>query len=128
MWTELLENPRALEMFQPEPLLEGVSLNKLLLDRDGPTVTMMIQIREYPANPPAKWRGERHNAVMIELQAMGVGQIELLGWTVDNRLSLAIRRLPEGNLRIVAVGTSVKVELDCGWLRVVGVTPYRHVA
>ena len=35
-WTDLLENPKALDMFRPEPSLECVVLTKLLIDRDGP--------------------------------------------------------------------------------------------
>jgi hypothetical protein len=57
-------------MFDREPSLEAATLTKLLMDRDGPTV---------PANPPAKWRMQKHNAVMIEGQAMGVEHVGILG-------------------------------------------------
>jgi hypothetical protein len=123
MWTEALENPKALEMFNPEPLLKGVTLGKLLLDRDGPTATITIQIKEYPTNPPVKWRVRQYNAVTIELQAMAIEDIRILGWTTENQVSISIKRLPEGGLWFQAVGSS-EVELHCGWLRVIGVTPY----
>lgn len=128
MWTEVLENPKAIEMFNPGPSLECVTLSKLLLDRDGPTATMTIQVRDYPANPPAKWRVQQHNAVMIEVQAMGLEHIKVLGWTTANQVSISIKRLPEGKLWIDAAGEGTEVELRCGWLRILGVTPYLQAA
>lgn len=128
MWTSALENPKAIEMFEPEPSLEHVLLSKLLLEQDGPTVTMAIQLREYPANPPAKWRIQEHNAVMIELQAMGVEYIELHGWSTENQVSISIEPLEGEKFRINALGASTHFELRCGWLRIVGVTPYRRAA
>jgi hypothetical protein len=124
MLTEALENPKAIEMFVPEPSLECVILTRLLLDREGPTVTMHVQLRDYPARPPAKWHLQQHNTVVMELQAMGVEHFLVKGWTVDNNVSISIERLADRKLKIRAVGASVEIELRCGWLRVVGVTPY----
>ena len=126
MWTEELENPKALEMFMPEPSLEGIIMNSISLERNGPTVTMSIQAREYPANPPAKWRLQEHNAVTIELQAMGVELFEIHGWTTENLVSIWIDRLPSRKLDIRASGAATDVKLRCGWLRIVGVTPYHR--
>lgn len=128
MWTKILENPRALEMFTDEPSLERVVLSTLLLDRQGPTVTMGVQIRDYPANPPAKWRLQDHNAVMIELQAMGVEHFVEQGWTVDNQVSISIERVANEKIYIQMSGGSIELELRCGWLRVVGVSPYNRAA
>lgn len=125
-WTDLLENPKALEMFRPEPSLECVFLNRLLVDRDGPTATVSILAREYPEEPPARWRMQGHNAVMIELQAVSVDHIQLEGWTTENLVSISINRLPDGNLNLHAFGTTTDIELRCGWLRIVGVTPYHR--
>jgi Immunity protein 50 len=126
MWTDLLENPKALEMFRPEPSLECVVLTKLLVDRDGPTARMSIQAREYPEEPPARWRMQGDNAVIIELEAMGVDHIKLEGWDTENLVSISINRLPDGKLNLHAFGTTTDIEPRCGWLRVVGVKPYHR--
>jgi hypothetical protein len=128
LWTELLENEKALGMFTSEPSLDGVVLSRLVLDREGPTVTMMVQMRDYPAFPPPKWRLEEHNAVLIELQAMAVNHVVAHGWTSENRVSISIERIADGNLQIRAFGEALEIELRCGWLRVAGVTPYRIAA
>lgn len=126
MWTQLLENPSALGMFAAEPSLEDVLLNHLVLDREGPTVTITVQLRDYPDKPPAKWHAQKHNAVTTDLQALGVEHLLVRGWTVDNLVSIAIERLPNKKLKIRVSSKSVGIELLCGWLRVVAVTPYRR--
>jgi hypothetical protein len=60
---------------------------------------MSIEVREYPANPPAKRRMQQDNAVTIELQAMAVEHIDLRGWNVENRVATSIDRIATGKLR-----------------------------
>jgi len=114
-------------MFDREPSLEAATLTKLLIDRDGPTVTISMQIRDYPSDPPARWRMHQHNAVMIEVQAMGVEDVSIAGWSTDNKVSILVERLP-GRIRIQASGEGTDIEIRCGWLRIAGVTPYCRVA
>jgi hypothetical protein len=126
MWTETLDNRQAVQMFEHEPALDGVTVSRLVLDQDGPTAMMAIQLHEYPPNPPTKWRMHDYNAVAIQLQAMGIEHVELHGWASEDRVSISIDRLPNGKLRIHASGPTADFELICGWLRVAGVTPYRR--
>jgi hypothetical protein len=85
---------------------------------------MAVRLRDYPATPPVKWRGREHNAVMMEIQAMGLEQSRIQGWSTDNQVSISIERLSNGKLNIHAFGETTDIEIVCGWLRVVGVTPY----
>ncbi|MBY0503852.1 MAG: immunity 50 family protein [Bryobacteraceae bacterium] len=126
MWSSVIENPRAIEMFQQEPSLENITLSTLLLEHEGPTVTMVVQLRDYPASPPAKWRLQDNNAVTMDLQALGVEQITLSGWSTENQVSILIERAAGGQLRLRARGTTTDVEILCGWLRIIAVTPYRR--
>jgi hypothetical protein len=128
MWAEFLESPKAVEMFNPEPSLDNVRLSALLLDHNGPAVTMTIQVRDYPVNPPVKWRIQQYNTVTIEVQGVGLEQITMAGWAVDNLVSMVINRLPEGKLSLHATGQATEIEMRCGWLRILGVKPYRKAA
>lgn len=125
MWSKELENPEAIRMFEEDPLLEGVTVAKLVLDQNGPTVTLGVTLRDYPSNPPAKWRSAGYDSVTIELQALAVSHVRLEGWTTDNEVSILIERRSEDTINIKVVGRMIAAEIACGWLRVSGLTPYK---
>jgi hypothetical protein len=110
MWTELVENPKALAEFENGPALDSVFVMKMELNRDGPTVTLSIGIIDYPKNPPARWLLAEANAVTIDLQAVGVTNFQCSGWATENATSLSITREATGKIHMNCTQGSLALE------------------
>ncbi|MFY1583559.1 Imm50 family immunity protein [Micromonospora sp. WMMD734] len=84
-WIDLVTNPQGLrEVFnQNPPLLNGVSLHELVVDREGPTLQLKLDLPAYPANPPAKWIRCGFNTVQIRLLFGGVSDLRLVGISTE---------------------------------------------
>jgi predicted NAD/FAD-binding protein len=99
---------------------------KILLESGGPTVTLSIAVEDYLSHPPAKWRMVHANAVTIELQALAVEAISIEGWSIDNRITCEIKRMPDGKLSVNGQGKQIRFNVLCGWIRIAHVLPYLH--
>jgi hypothetical protein len=80
-WIDAVSNPEGLrEVFQGDPpLLAGVAVHTVSVDREGPTLRLRFDLPEYPANPPAKWQRSRFNTVQVELLFGAVRELSVNG-------------------------------------------------
>ena len=126
-WLEAVENPEAVTgLFEHAPSLENVEITTVELNRDGPTLTLSILLREYPTHPPARWQREGSNAAALRLQMIGVESLTFEGWTTENRATITLERAPEDLLLLLAIGATLKLSCSGGWLHVKGVTAYQR--
>jgi Immunity protein 50 len=93
-WTQLLVDPRAVRAIFGEtcPSLDGVELHEVVLDRDGPTVSLRFDLRDFPTDPPTKWREAGFNRVQVSLQAIGVRELDIRGLLTEPTLDLSTFR------------------------------------
>jgi hypothetical protein len=128
-WLELAENPEAASsLFDLPPSLQNVEVFTFKIDRDGPTAELTIRLDEYPASPPLKWRTKKANAVIMTLQLLALGDIEVKGWSTTNRAEMQITRLNAKQLEIVAKGAYFTIRATFGFLRIAGFSPYHFSA
>lgn len=128
MWTELIENPKAITaIFSAIPSLDQVQLLRITLSRDGPTVDLAIALNEYPENPSPRWEKSQSNAVVLEIQLMGISALSIEGWSLDNVVTLKLERRESGQLQLEAIDSTLRFKCNFGWLRITGVTPYHRV-
>jgi Immunity protein 50 len=127
MWTAFLENPEAItSVFDTEPSLDDVYLYGIELLEDGPTVNFKIRLKDYPQNPPARWKyihGES-NTVVITLRALGINRLDISGWSTENFVSCKISRTDEEELSVVIKGNSTEIDVMCDFLRVTYISAY----
>ncbi|WP_433310994.1 Imm50 family immunity protein [Micromonospora sp. CA-269861] len=92
-WIDLVTNPQGLREIFPEgpPPLSGVSLHGLVVEREGPTLRLRLDLPAYPADPPARWHRAGFNTVQIELLFGGVSELRLVGISTDVIADLEIR-------------------------------------
>ena len=127
-WAELAENPKALtSLFDEVPSLSNVEILSIKMDRDGPTVDLVVAVKEYPGSPPLRWRTNREHAVAINLQLMALESFRIEGWSTENHGEITVFRNGEGKLELFAKGVDFQVRSTFGFLRIVRVSPYHLV-
>jgi len=98
-----------------------VKVIELKLHHDGPRMELRADLSDFPDHPPAKWKANKFNAVQISLDFWGVQEVEILGWTSQNLLSVTVSQPHE-----VEAYTGFKRVLQCQCLsfRIANVSGY----
>ncbi|MFE3322003.1 Imm50 family immunity protein [Nocardia sp. NPDC059195] len=123
-WVDALHEPRSIRgVFGAfTPSLDGVVLHEIRLHRDGPSVYLRFDFREFPTDPPRKWGVVGYNTVQVELCLYAVESVEISELstvsvidlnisTIDRNGKVAVRAWTSGNsttrLNVVAGSVSV---------------------
>ncbi|MFD4354299.1 Imm50 family immunity protein [Nocardia sp. NPDC058518] len=123
-WVDALHEPRSIRgVFGAfTPSLDGVVLHEIRLHRDGPSVYLRFDFREFPTDPPRKWGAVGYNTVQVELCLYAVESVEVSELstvsvidlnisTIDRNGKVAVRAWTSGNsttrLNVVAGSVSV---------------------
>ena len=96
-WAELLDHPRTIRaIFGVAPSLDQVELHSILLDRDGPSATLDIELAEaeFPGDPPEKWREAGFNRA-VGLKYGGIRELDIRGLETGPIFDLKIERVGE---------------------------------
>ena len=93
-WTSALVDATAIQrIFGGEPPeLRNTRVHDVTVSRDGPQVTIRIDLPAYPAAPPAKWQREGFNTVQAEITFVGAREISLKGFGRDPVADVEITR------------------------------------
>lgn len=80
-WFELLVNSQAVKSIYKDevPSLRDVDVHSLLLYRDGPKLSIRLNLKDYPSNPPEKWSAQGFNTVQIVLSFLDLKSISMSG-------------------------------------------------
>lgn len=96
-WIDAVLDPRGvLAVFGGEaPPLNGADVHSVSVHRDGPSVALVFDLRDYPEEPPAKWAGQGFTTVQLTLNCVGVENVRLTGWGTEVVADLSIQRVDE---------------------------------
>ncbi|WP_433349412.1 Imm50 family immunity protein [Micromonospora sp. CA-111912] len=120
-----MTNPQGLrEIFRGDvPSLDAVDVHDFLIDREGPTLRIRLDLRTFPADPPVKWRRSGFNTVQVELLFGGISNLSLEGVSVDMVADVNIRRdvkialaITSPTVRVTATSASVTISRIAGYV------------
>lgn len=85
-WIEFIVNSQPIKSIYGDcaPSLNNVEIHSIIFHRDGPTVSIKLNLNEYPLKPPKKWEIQRFNTVQIVLSFSGVKSVSMSGWVYTN--------------------------------------------
>lgn len=80
IWLDSLDDDRPIRAVYGEqfPSLTAVVFHEVCLHRDGPRVTLRLDLSEFPAHPSKKWLQQEANVVQVELMLIGIQRLSLL--------------------------------------------------
>ncbi|MGX1810000.1 Imm50 family immunity protein [Nocardia sp. NPDC055321] len=125
-WLDLVVDPQPIRSVfkESEPSLTGISLQSLCMHRDGPRVTLRVDLSSYPDNPPAKWVQRQANTVQVELMFVGVTEWSIQGIGVDSILSLDVSRIGGGIHATTGPDSVPQIIITAGALLVSSISAY----
>lgn len=124
-WIEALDDAAPLRaVFGSQALSSNrVELLSLMVDRDGPTVTLGVELTDFPAVPPAKWVG--CNTVHADIVFMAVEEFDVTGFARQMTVELDVQRSRDGRLRLTIASDDTQVSVAAGHARVGAIAAYR---
>ena len=124
MWYEVCLNPAAMtHLYEVPPPLDRVEVHEVILHRDGPRLTLRIELPAFPDNPPPRWP-EGANAAQVTLDLWGVSGFEQKGWGLTNRGALALGRNGDSEITFSFESESAYIRGKCEMARISRVSAY----
>jgi hypothetical protein len=127
-WVELLtESKKISSIFGSDlPLLEDIELHEINFHRDGPIVTLRMDLNDYPPNPPKNWLLNKYNTVQIHLEFLDIQSCTLENWTKTSyRLKLDLK-MESDLVSLSAASDDFKIKLKSKFLYVSDITAYQN--
>ncbi|MDH1262928.1 Imm50 family immunity protein [Pseudomonas sp. GD03944] len=125
VWTEILVDATALRAVygQDTPSLEGINLHSIEIERDGPSVLLRFDLRDFPKKPPKKWTISAFNRVQLSLLAVGVSELQINGLRSDCMINLEITK-ENGIIHIRSYHGAIKIDIKAEHLLLGSISSY----
>ncbi|MGW7350324.1 Imm50 family immunity protein [Streptomyces sp. NPDC054784] len=119
-WTILLEGATAIHAIYGDhtPRLDAVSLHEVSLAREGPQLTLRMDLAEYPSSPPSKWAAQGFDTVQIQIDLFGLQSVCL-----ENLSAMII-----GDLAITREGGVISTRFDSRQMKLQAVSDFASLA
>jgi len=91
----LMDNRSVMSVFKRAPSLKGVCINELTLREDGPSMSLRIDLNDFPLTPPTKWKTQGANRVQLTLCFIDVSQLAIQGWGRNNIGDVTLEKVNE---------------------------------
>ncbi|MFE6063533.1 Imm50 family immunity protein [Streptomyces sp. NPDC056431] len=112
-WADLLVNPEDLQrLYTALPPLSAVTVRSVHLNHYGPTVTLRIDLTEFPQNPPSEWRETGFDRLQCHLQFLAVEHLEMRGWNPPSIAEIQIERCGDHRIRLTAGSPSFTLSFE----------------
>ncbi|WP_148873207.1 Imm50 family immunity protein [Serratia marcescens] len=82
LWTDYLIHSQAINAIYHGhgPTLKNVNIHEIIFNRDGPKISIRLNLNCYPKNPPKKWLAQKFNTTQITLSLMNIKEAQISGW------------------------------------------------
>jgi len=114
-WSQFFEDGiKPVDLFFSKlPPLSGIRMMGIILDENGPSISLRFNLSTYPDKPPKKWIEGQFNQAQLTFTSFSVIDLEIKGWGLDNVGDMTIEK--EGAdiiLRFISPNASIKLVCD----------------
>lgn len=128
LWTDYLISSKYIDSIYHEnkPNLNNVDIHEIIFHRDGPKVSIRMNLNEYPENPPKKWLFQKFNTVQLTLALIDIKEVSMSGWVDTNYIAdVKIDKIDEGvcvnltgiNLNLMVRASYIDVESIVAYIK-----------
>lgn len=125
MWSEHVYDLKPIKgIFGEEiPPLIG-QLHEVVLHKDGPSLKLRMDLKDFPKELPKKWVEKNFNTAQITLGLGVIRELSITGWTPDVRVEVQIEKSGEA-LKLKIESELVRVSCTAKTLTILELTGYR---
>jgi hypothetical protein len=125
-WIDMLDDPRSVRAIYGEeyPSLDRVVLHEIRAHRDGPRVTLVVDLPDFPEMPPKKWVAQQFNTVQIELTVSGVSYLTIENMDKDSIVDVELVKVGDEIRVATSPQSSSRIHIRGRWLSVNAISAY----
>lgn len=125
MWSEHVYDLKPIKgIFGEEmPPLIG-QLHEVVLHKDGPSLKLRMDLKDFPKELPKKWVEKNFNTAQITLGVGAVSAISIEGWTKDTRVEIKIEKVGD-SLSLKIESAEINISCTAKTLTILELTGYR---
>ncbi|MFU2316565.1 Imm50 family immunity protein [Rahnella sp. PCH160] len=125
-WTDYLVNARHIDSIyhKDKPSLNNVDIHEVIFHRDGPKISIRMNLNEFPTSPPPKWVAQKFNTVQIILTLVDIGDVSMSGWVDTNYIANITIEQVNGKICMNVSNASLKLVIKSSFMDIESVAAY----
>ncbi|MFP2424293.1 Imm50 family immunity protein [Pseudescherichia vulneris] len=125
-WTDYLIDSKKIDSIYhvDKPSLDEIDVHELIFHRDGPKISIIFNLKEYPSKPPQKWAVQKFNVVQIKLSLIDIECVDMSGWVDTTYTAYVNIHKIDGLIHFNLNGTNLKLSLRAMFMDVESITAY----
>ncbi|QMM54207.1 hypothetical protein HVX06_17625 [Enterobacter sp. RHB15-C17] len=126
LWTDYLINSQAIDSIYhgDRSTLSSVDIHEIIFHRDGPKISIRLNLNSYPKSPPKKWVMQKFNTVQIVLSLLEIKDVTFSGWVNTNYIANIEIDDMNGEVNIKIDNSALKLNVKAGFLDIESITAY----
>lgn len=125
-WTDYLVDTRYIDSIyhKDKPNLNNVDIHEVIFHRDGPKISIRMNLNEFPVSPPAKWIAQKFNTVQIILTFVDIEDVSMSGWVDTNYIANITIEQVNGRICVNVSNANLKLVIKSSFMDIESVVAY----
>ncbi|RJT46685.1 Imm50 family immunity protein [Rahnella woolbedingensis] len=126
LWTDYLVDSQHIDSIyhDDKPSLNNVDIHEIIFHRDGPKISIRMNLNEYPSSPPKKWVLQKFNTVQLTLTLIDIKDVNMSGWINTNYVADASIEIINDNIFMKLDSVSLKFIAKAKFMDVESIVSY----
>ncbi|MFO6494299.1 Imm50 family immunity protein [Hafnia alvei] len=128
-WTDYLVDSKHIDSIYhaDKPSLDGIDIHEIIFHRDGPKISIVLNLKEYPKDPPKKWISQKFNTVQMKLSLITIENVDMSGWTDSSYIAYINVDRIDGKIHFDLHGTKLKLSIRAMFMDIESITAYTKI-
>lgn len=129
LWTDYLVSSQHIDSIYhtDKPNLNNVDIHEIIFHRDGPKISIRLNLNEYPSHPPKKWVSQKFNTVQITLTFLDIKEMSMSGWINTHYVADIIIEKIDNAICIHVNSTNLKLMVSAKYIDIDSIVAYMKI-